>query len=94
MGLRNYVGTFLKKLVWNALSEIPVLSVLTDSLRDTMDEMNKEMGTVHNKIRTELQEQLKADFPSLEYQPLPIPEKLAITVETAIDVEHTDVKES
>jgi hypothetical protein len=91
MGSWNFVSTYLYNLTWNAFSEIPVLKVLVKSLRETLDEMNKEMGKVHEDMRTDLHDQLQADFPVLEYHTLPIPEPLLLTDETIIDVNTSQV---
>jgi hypothetical protein len=87
VGTWDFVGTYLKKIAWNAFEKIPVLNVLVKSLRETLDDLNKEMEKVHERIRIELRTQLHADFPVLEYHALPIPEPLALTDETIIDVQ-------
>ncbi len=42
-------------------------------------------------MQTELQKQLNAEFPALEYKSLPLPAPLALTDETVIDVEATPI---
>lgn len=98
MGTWDFVCTYLKKLGWNIFAEIPVVKVLANSLRQTLDEMNKEMESVHTKVQEELQRELSADFPAFTYNALPLPEPLALPDETIIDaefkpVENPDAKE-
>ncbi len=89
MGSWNFVSTYLHNLAWNVFLEIPVLKIFVKPLRDTLDDMNKEMEKLHENMQTELHNRLQADFPVLEYHDLPIPEPLALTDETIINVEAT-----
>jgi hypothetical protein len=75
----------LKNIAWNTLLAIPVLKVAVKALRETMEELDKEMGKLQTGMQTELHKQLNAEFPALEYRPFPLPEPLALTDETVID---------
>jgi hypothetical protein len=93
MGSWDFVGTYLNKLAWSIFLEIPVLKVFVKPLRETLDEMNKEMDKLHENMQAELHSQLQAEFPVLEYHHLPIPEPLLLADETIIDVEATLVSD-
>lgn len=81
----NFVGTYLKNIAWATLLEIPLLKVPVKALQETLEELNKEMGKVQTGMQTELHTQLNAEFPALEYRPIPLPAPLALTDETVID---------
>lgn len=83
----DFVRTYLKNFAWKAFTEIPFLKVPVEALRETMREMDDEMSRVQAGIQTELHEKLQADFPVLAYQPLPLPEPLALPDDTVIDTE-------
>jgi hypothetical protein len=82
MGTWNFVGTYLRNVAWNALSDIPGLRVLVTSLRETLDQVNAEMNKMHENMRSDLRRQLQADFPALEYQQLSLPAPLPLEVDT------------
>lgn len=92
MGTWNFVGTYLQKLAWNAFLDIPVLKTLVKSLRETLDEMNKEMEKVHGQMRADLHQQLQAEFPVLEYRVLPLPGPLGLPDETIIETQSSLVE--
>jgi hypothetical protein len=71
------------------LTEIPVLKTFVNPLVKTIEETNEAFRTVQTGMQTDLAKQLKAEFPSLSYQPVPLPEPLALSDETVIDVETT-----
>ena len=85
LGTWNFAGTWLKNIAWGTFLEIPILRVLVKALRETLEELDKEMGKVQMGMQTELHNQLNAEFPALEYRPLPLPAPLALTDETVID---------
>jgi hypothetical protein len=91
MGSWNFTGTYLKNMAWNMLLEIPMLRVPVKALRETMEQLDKEMEKVHENMQTELHKQLHAEFPVLAYHALPLPEPLALTDETVIDANATPV---
>jgi hypothetical protein len=93
MGSWNFVSSYLNNLAWSVFLEIPVLKVFVKPLRDTLDDMNKEMAKVHDGMHAELHNRLQANFPVLKYHDLPIPESLALTDETIIDVEGRPVSD-
>ena len=76
----------MKNVAWNTLLAIPLLKVPVKALRETMEELDKEMGNLQMGMQTDRHKQLNAEFPALEYKPLPLPEPLALTDETVIDV--------
>jgi hypothetical protein len=82
----NFTATYLKNIAWNTLLEIPLLRIPVKALRETMDQLDKEMEKVHENTQADLHNQLHAEFPVLVYRAPPIPEPLALTDGTVIDV--------
>ncbi|MCC6124467.1 MAG: hypothetical protein IT426_05880 [Pirellulales bacterium] len=85
----NFAITYLKNVAWNALLEIPGLNVLVNSLRETLDETNKEMEKLNSNMQDDLHKQLHAEFPVLKYNALPIPKQIALTNDSVVDVDVT-----
>jgi hypothetical protein len=91
MGSWNFYSSYIRNFAWETLLEIPVLRVPVKALRDTMDEMNKEMEKVHENVKNELGNELQADFPVLEYHDIEIPAPFLLEDENVIDVDATVV---
>ena len=91
LGTWNFVATYLKNIAWDTFLEVPILRVPVKALRETMEQLDKEVGKLQMGMQTELQKQLNAEFPALEYKSLPLPAPLALTDETVIDVEATPI---
>lgn len=67
-GAWYFVTTWFKNTGWELLSSIPVAGSAAKGLRKTLEDANKEMKSLHDKIQAELESQISADFPLLEYK--------------------------
>lgn len=50
----EFLMIFLKNYMWAELSQLPVLGSLLAALRDTVSEVNEEMGTLHKRMEAEM----------------------------------------
>ncbi len=68
----QFLKRFMVNAAWNAVSKIPGIDVLSESLRDTIKEFDGEMEKVYERIATEASEAANVDFVALEYTQLAI----------------------
>ena len=86
LGTWRVLTCVVRNVAWSWLSEGP-LKILAKGLRDTLEELDKEMEKLHTGIQGELQQRFRTELPTLAYTPSPLPPPLAIADGSAIDAE-------
>ena len=67
-GAWYFVATWFKNTGWELLGSIPIAGSAVKGLQKTLDDTDKEMQQLHDKIQTELEQTIATDFPRLEYK--------------------------
>jgi len=73
IGTWTFVRSYLKNVAWEVISNVQVLGPLIAALRKTLEELDTNVCDLHQKMVSELQPKLTAEFPKIVYAPLGLP---------------------
>ncbi len=64
----EFIGSFTKNLIWEGISNLPVIKPLLKTLEKTLSDMDIELTDMHNKIVKEMRNKYDTTVHSLTYK--------------------------
>ena len=81
MATWDFVVGVLHNWLWGELCKVPAIGGLLTAVRETLDETDSEMETLHNEMQTQVQNQIATEITLLAYSHRGLPDLEMIRIE-------------